>query len=119
MKKFYNTNDIKNLQDFQKYITNVVEFITNFFKFCTDNNIDPVIVPVWIKDLQDFAPNIHRISVKRSNLDSEAGVGISLTKTPSLKKLKRNTNIPFVSAFSSYIENSKKYMRNSNITRIP
>jgi hypothetical protein len=106
MKEFYNTNDIKNLQDFQKYLTNVVESITNLFKSCTQNNIDPAIIPVWIKDFQDFAPNMRRISIKRSKLDSEAG--IYPTKTPSLKKLKRNASIPFVSAVSSYIENSKK-----------
>jgi len=108
MKEFFNTKDTTDLQDFQKYITNVVESITNIFKFCTQNNIDPAIMPLWIKDLQDFAPNMHIIAIKQSKLDSEPGIDIFPTNIPSPKKLKRNTNIPFISAVSLYIENLKR-----------
>jgi hypothetical protein len=109
MKEGYSTKEIKDSEDVQKFLKNTVEYLMDLHSSCIQNSIPPAVIAAWIKDLQDFAPNMNKVSIKPSKLDSEPGIDISpITNTSSLINSNRITKIPFISAVSSYIEDSKQ-----------
>ena len=108
LKEFYEREDLRHSNDFMKFFKKIVVFITDLYKLCTENGISPDIIPTWIKDLQDFFPNLRALTNNQVENISLSDISVDSATAPLSKKLTRDRKIPFISVVSSYIEISKK-----------
>lgn len=104
--------DAKDSPDFEGFLIDRIESVSNFNKFCDDHHISPSIVLIWIKDFQDFAPKLQTLSTtppppKPASVSGGTDNSLSTASTPLIINPSRNANIPFMSAVSSYIEHLK------------